>query len=110
MWARPHPKNAWAPDRVERPDNWQLTDDKIWAVVFTTAPAKVELWTSKTNKVSFDVPAGISKISRDSEPDAGMRGVIVRNGSTVAECNPVGYRYESRPGVYNFNAFVAMSK
>lgn len=24
MWARPHPKDAVAPDSVPRPDNWQL--------------------------------------------------------------------------------------
>lgn len=109
LWARPHPKDANASERVPRPDNWQLTDDKIWAVVFTTGPAKVELYAANGNKVTFDVPAGMTKLSRDSMPDGGMRGTIVRNGAIVADCTPVGYRYETRPGVYNFNAAVAMS-
>ncbi|KAJ2918338.1 hypothetical protein MD484_g2127, partial [Candolleomyces efflorescens] len=110
MWARPHPKAANAPEHVPRPNNWQLTDDKIWAVVFTTAPSKVELYTSNDRKMVFDVPAGMTKLSRDSEPDGGMRGTIVRDGKIVADCSPIGYRYESRPGVYNFNAAVAMSQ
>ncbi|EAU91889.2 hypothetical protein CC1G_04656 [Coprinopsis cinerea okayama7 len=109
MWARPHPRTAHASDRVPRPNNWELTDDKIWAVVFTTAPAKVELYTTENNKETFEVGAGMTKLSRGQTPDGGMKGVIVRGGRVVAECSPIGFRYESRPGVYNFNAAVCMS-
>ncbi|TEB38068.1 glycoside hydrolase [Coprinellus micaceus] len=110
LWARPHSKNASSADRVPRPDNWQITDDKIWVVVFTTAPAKVDIYTTPTRKVTFDVPAGMTKLSTDSVADGGMRGVVIRDGTVMADCTPVGYRYESRPGVYNFNCAVAMSQ
>ena len=51
----------------------------------------------------------MTKLSCAQEVDGGMRGTIVRNGRVVAECHPVGFRFESRPGVHNFNAAVAMS-
>ena len=77
--------------------------------MFTIAPAKVELYTSENRKDTFEVPGGMTKLSRAQEPDGGMRGTIIRNSVVVAECNPIGYRYESRHGVYNFNAAVGMS-
>lgn len=85
------------------------TDDKIWAVVFTTSPAQVELHTSENRKETFQVGAGMTKLSCNQELDGGMRGTIIRNGQVVAECNPIGFRFDSRPGVHNFNAAVAMS-
>ncbi|KAH6910280.1 glycoside hydrolase [Coprinopsis sp. MPI-PUGE-AT-0042] len=109
LWARPHPKNAVAREGVPRPNNWEITDDKIWAVVFTTSAAKVELHTSENRKETFQVGAGMTKLSCNQEVDGGMRGTIVRNGQVVAECNPIGFRFDSRPGVHNFNAAVAMS-
>ncbi|TFK21952.1 glycoside hydrolase [Coprinopsis marcescibilis] len=109
MWARPHSKNAVAPDRVPRPNNWELTDDKMWVIVFTTAPSKVELYTSENSKEVFEVGQGMTKLSRDLSVDAGMKATIVRGGNVVTTCNPIGFRFESRPGVYNFNAAVSMS-
>ena len=41
LWARPHPSNANAPDPVGKPDNFQLDQDVLWAVVFATAPGTV---------------------------------------------------------------------
>ncbi|KJA28763.1 glycoside hydrolase family 71 protein [Hypholoma sublateritium FD-334 SS-4] len=109
LWARPHPRDASSPDPVPRPTNYQLTDDVAWMVVFATAAATVDAYTTNTNKVSFAVKAGMSKLSFPLLADGGMKAVMVRNGAVVAECNPTTYRFESRPGVYNFNTLVAMS-
>ncbi|KAF8161484.1 glycoside hydrolase family 71 protein [Crassisporium funariophilum] len=110
MWARPHPKGATAPDRVPRPNNWQLTDDKAWMIVFATSPSTVEAYTSNNQKQTFQVKVGMTKLSFALKADGGMRAIMIRNNKTVAECNPIAYRFESRPGVYNFNVLVAMSR
>ncbi|KAF5322509.1 hypothetical protein D9619_001587 [Psilocybe cf. subviscida] len=109
LWARPHPKGASAADSTPRPDNWELTDDTAWMVVFATADAIVEGYTTEDDKVTFNVKAGMTKLSFPLKPDGGMKATVIRNGVVVTECNPIAYRFESRPGVYNFNACVAMS-
>ena len=78
-------------------------------VVFATAAATVNAYTTDDNKVSFAVQAGMSKLSFPLVAGGGMKAVMSRNGATVASCNPTAYRFESRPGVYNFNVCVAMS-
>ncbi|KAF8957310.1 glycoside hydrolase family 71 protein [Flammula alnicola] len=109
MWARPHPKNSTSADAVPRPTNWQLTDDTAWMVVFATAEASIEAYTTDDTKVTFSVKAGMTKLSFPLKADGGMKASMIRNYRVVAECNPIAYRFESRPGVYNFNACVAMS-
>lgn len=83
----------------------------MWVVVFTTSPAKVEIYTndSRTDMQEFEVQEGMTKLSCPLKPSGGMKVAMVRDEEVVAECTPVGYRFEARPGVYNFNAFVAMS-
>ncbi|KAF8911650.1 glycosyl hydrolase family 71-domain-containing protein [Gymnopilus junonius] len=95
MWARPHPRDVTSCDHVARPNNWQLTDDTAWMVVFATAPATINVytWDGSSAKQAFDIKAGVTKLS----------------DMAVAVCNPVAYRFESRPGVFNFNAYVSMS-
>jgi glucan endo-1,3-alpha-glucosidase len=51
----------------------------------------------------------MTKLSHPLQLAGGMKVVMIRDEKVVAECAPVGYRFEARPGVYNFNAFVAMS-
>lgn len=50
------------------------------------------------------------KLSSPLKVGGGIKVIMLRNGVVVAECTPVGYRFEARPGVYNFNVFVAMSE
>ncbi|KAF9047688.1 glycoside hydrolase family 71 protein [Panaeolus papilionaceus] len=111
MWARPHPKDATSSDRVPKPNNWQLTDDTGSIIVLAKAPGTLDVYTTslESSKQTFVVKQGLNKITFALRPDGGMKSVLIRDGQVVTECNPVGYRFESRPGVYNFNAFVAMS-
>jgi glucan endo-1,3-alpha-glucosidase len=78
-------------------------------VVFAKAPATVDAFTTDDAKVTFSVKAGMTKLSFPLQANGGMKAVMNRDGTVVAECNPIAYRFESRPGVYNFNACVAMS-
>lgn len=112
VWARPHPKDAIANEEVPRPDNWELTDDLMWIILFTIAPATIRIHTSdsKTDVRQVDVGKGMVKLSSPLKVGGGIKVIMLRNGVVVAECTPVGYRFEARPGVYNFNVFVAMSE
>lgn len=106
MWARPHPKDAVASsDSIGDPTNYQLTEDKLWAVVFATAPSTVTITTGSAQ--TFSVPAGVTKLAVQLTPGAGMSGTITRDGSTVVSVNADGYTFNANPSEYNFNAFVA---
>ncbi|KAK0187984.1 glycoside hydrolase family 71 protein, partial [Armillaria mellea] len=107
MWSRPHPANAEAPDSVAQPTNYQLFQDYVWAVVLTTAPSSVTLSTSDSSSQTFDVPAGLSKLSVSISPGDTMKGTIVRDGQTVVELNPDSFTFQGSPQTYNYNAFVA---
>lgn len=84
----------------------------MWIILFTTAPATIRIHTSdsKTDVRQVDVGKGMVKLSSPLKVGGGIKVIMLRNGVVVAECTPVGYRFEARPGVYNFNAFVAMSE
>ncbi|KIY46085.1 glycoside hydrolase family 71 protein [Fistulina hepatica ATCC 64428] len=118
MWARPHPKDANAPDSVPRPNNWQLTDDVCWVIVLAKAPARVMLTTGTFHKKNsfphehrkfFHVDAGLTKHWLPLTPECGMRALMIREGNVVARCDPVDFHFTATPAVYNFNAYVAMS-
>ncbi|PPR06865.1 hypothetical protein CVT26_003989 [Gymnopilus dilepis] len=111
MWARPHPKDVTSCDKVPRPNNWQLTDDTAWVVVFATASSTLAVYTQEGSsaKHTFEVKAGVTKLSFPLQKDGGMMASLLRGNKVVVTCNPVAYRFESRPGVYNFNAYVCMS-
>lgn len=83
----------------------------MWIIVFSINPVTVKVYTSELDGVctSIDVDAGMTKLSHPLQPSGGMKVVMIRDEKIVAECTPIGYRFEARPGVYNFNAFVAMS-
>ncbi|KAH6912693.1 glycoside hydrolase family 71 protein [Coprinopsis sp. MPI-PUGE-AT-0042] len=109
MWSRPHSTQAESPDPVPRPDNFELMEDAVWAVVITSKPSTVVLTTSAASSRSFDVPAGVSKLSIPITPGGTMRGVIQRDGNTVVELNPgpEAFTFQGSPKSYNFNVFVA---
>jgi len=107
MWSRPHAANAQSPDPVPQPTNFQILEDAVWAVVMTTAPSTVVLSVSSTSSMTFQVPAGVSKLAIPITPGGTMTGVIQRNGETIVELNPTGFTFQGNPPNYNFNAFVA---
>ena len=130
MWSRPHSTSASAPDPVPPPTNFQLVcrlfssqficllmlsflhyffqfEDSIWAVVLTTAPSNVILSTSPTTSQTFQVPAGLSKLSLPIFPGGTMKGTIERDGQTIVELSPSNFTFQANPPSYNFNSFVA---
>jgi len=107
MWSRTHPSQATAPDPVGPPDNFELLEDVVWVVVMTTAPSIVMLSTSTTNSRSYNVPAGLTKLSVPISAGDTMKGTIQRNGQTIVELNPPEFTFQGSPQSYNFNAFVA---
>lgn len=82
-------------------------EDAVWAVVMTIEPSTVVLSTSETSSKSFDVPAGLTKLSVPISAGGTMKGVIQRKGKTVVELEPEGFNFQGSPKSYNFNAFVA---
>ncbi|KAL1748391.1 glycoside hydrolase family 71 protein [Schizophyllum fasciatum] len=101
MWARPHAAKAQASDPVGPPTNFDLTEDAVWAVAMTSAPATVTL-----NGQTFDVPAGLTKLAVPIAAGDGMAGAIARDGANTVELAPE-FTFEGSPKAYNFNAFVA---
>ena len=75
----------------------------------TTEPSTVVLSTSPTSSKSFDVPAGVSKLSIPITPGGTIRGVIQRGGKIVVDLNPgpEAFVFQGSPKSYNFNVFVA---
>ncbi|KAI0632101.1 glycoside hydrolase [Trametes polyzona] len=107
MWARPHPKNATPNDPVGPPKDFQLFQDKLWAVVLATADGQVTLATSDTTSQTFDVKAGVNKLSLALTPGGFMHGTLTRNGQTVIDLKPDGYKFDPNPAAFNYNAFTA---
>ncbi|GJE97162.1 glycoside hydrolase family 71 protein [Phanerochaete sordida] len=109
LWARPHPAGASAPDPVGKPDNFQLDQDVLWAVVFATAPGSVTLYTADSAQQTFQVQAGVNKLQMPLTPGGYMRGVLERDGQTVIDLRPDGYTFDANPQTYNYNAFTAFA-
>ncbi|KAJ7044153.1 glycoside hydrolase [Mycena alexandri] len=109
MWSRPHPANAQAPDPVGPPTTFQLTQDAVWAVVMATDAGSVTLNTSPTDSQTFDVIAGVNKLSIPISPGGIMHGVLTRNGQTVVELapSPSNFTFNGSPTAFNYNIFVA---
>ncbi|TFY60494.1 hypothetical protein EVJ58_g5116 [Rhodofomes roseus] len=108
MWARPHPKNADSSDSVGKPTSYQLTEDKLWAVVFAQSNAIVVISTASGTTQTVDVSAGVTKLSMDLVPGSGMSATMTRNGQTVVSLEPgSAFTFNASPEIYNYNAFVA---
>ncbi|KAJ3486672.1 hypothetical protein NLI96_g4080 [Meripilus lineatus] len=109
MWARPHPKDADAPDGVGKPTNFAIFEDTLWAVVFATKASMVTLGTTDGTTSVFEVPAGVTKLSVPLTPGGYMHGRIVRDGQAIVDLKPENYTFEANPKTYNYNAFVAFA-
>ncbi|KAG8992977.1 hypothetical protein FRB93_002129 [Tulasnella sp. JGI-2019a] len=103
--ARPHARDADANDHVERPTNWQWTDDYLWALVFATAPGVITL-SSGSNSQSYNVVGGVSKLQL-AQGEGGVGAAMSRNGENVYSFSPTGFSFTLHPSSYNFNAYVA---
>ncbi|KAH7885391.1 glycoside hydrolase family 71 protein [Phlebopus sp. FC_14] len=110
MWSRPHPALATAPDPVGQPANFQITQDKVWAVVMATSPANVTVSTSSTQSQTFSVAAGLTKLSVGIQAGGFMRATLQRNGQTAIDLQPQNFTFNPNPPSYNFNAFVTASQ
>ncbi|KLO15086.1 glycoside hydrolase [Schizopora paradoxa] len=109
-WARPHSKDAVATrDYVPRPDNWQLTEDLFWVVIFAKAPSTVSLWSLDEFPRSFEINAGVSKLHCPLLDGGSMHVEMCRGASEVACLHTSDFTFTSRPEIYNFNAYVATS-
>lgn len=120
LWARPHLRDGAATeDEVERPDNWQLADDFFDIVVITAPlPGPITLIISNSQEdlhpAVYQLPPNerIFKLSHPMTPGKSMRAELRRNGAIVAVCTPgetESFKFDPRPKVYNFNAFVCTS-
>ena len=108
LWSRPHPRDATASsDSVGKPDSYQLMEDAVYAVVMATSPSKVTLSTGPSSK-TFDVPAGVSKLTIPISAGGTMYGKVERDGNTVVELDPE-FNFNPNPKTYNYNALVAFA-
>jgi glucan endo-1,3-alpha-glucosidase len=82
--------------------------DTVWAVTMTTAPAQVILSVSNETSQTFNVPAGVTKLSIPITPGDTMRARIVRDGQATVDLDP-DFTFEGSPQAYNFNALSVSS-
>jgi len=110
LWARPHPRDATASsDPVGKPQNYQLMEDVVYAVVMTTSPSNVTLSTGTSSSKTFDVPAGVSKLTIPISAGGTMYGKVERGGNTVLELDP-DFTFDPNPKTYNYNVLVAFAR
>lgn len=108
IWSRPHAALAKAAsDNVGAPKNFDLFQDNVWALAFTSAPGTVTLQTSPTSSKSFDVLRGVTKLAIPILPGDSMTGSIERNGQKVVEVAAPGFTFQGDPKTFNYNYFVA---
>ncbi|PVG00439.1 hypothetical protein CPB86DRAFT_824436 [Serendipita vermifera] len=116
LWARPHPRDATAPDHIPRPNNAELTEDFFWVIVFAKEPCTAILYTpdpaSQPLEIDYkaamviDIPSGINKLRYPLQPNKSMAIRLEREGNTVVDYVAEGYSFNLNPQVYNFNAWV----
>lgn len=108
LWSRPHPRDATASsDSVGKPDSYQLLEDAVYAVIMATSPSKVTLSTGPSSK-TFDVPAGVTKLTIPISAGGTMYGKVERDGNTIVELDPE-FNFDPNPKTYNYNALVAFA-
>ncbi|KAB5588576.1 Glucan endo-1,3-alpha-glucosidase agn1 [Ceratobasidium theobromae] len=104
LFARPHPANAKASnDTIEKPRDFELTEDRLGAVVFASAPGTVTLSADPSKPDTFEVPAGVSKLQIPLVPGQGIAATLTRNGTTVIKMKP-DFHFDPNPAKYNYNA------
>lgn len=88
LWSRPHPKGATASspsNSLGRPQRWEYTEDNLYVVVTLASAGQVTI-NSGSNTATWNLPAGLSKLSIASA--AGSIGATIkRGGNTVKAFN-----------------------
>lgn len=74
--------------------------------MFAKEPSTVTLTPADGAAQTFEVPAGVTKLSMPLAAGQTMRGTLARGGSTVVDVNPE-FTFDGAPKTYNYNAFVA---
>ncbi|THH03990.1 hypothetical protein EW145_g5848 [Phellinidium pouzarii] len=109
MWARPHAKNAIASsDPIGKPNNFGVSEDALFVVVLTSAPANATLSTSSVSH-TVAVPAGLTQLSLPLNAGDSIYASISRGNTIIVKLAPRNFRFEANPKTYNFNAFTAMA-
>ncbi|PFH51633.1 glycoside hydrolase family 71 protein [Amanita thiersii Skay4041] len=108
LWGRLYPVRAYAPDPVGKPGNWEFTQDFVWCVVLSSAPAKLSL-SCGPSTLDVEVPSGVTKLRLPLESDCAVSARLTRDYETVVDFTPEGFSFSVNPPMYNFNAFVAAS-
>ncbi|TDL26045.1 glycoside hydrolase [Rickenella mellea] len=113
-WARPHPKDANAPDPVGKPDHYDLGADSLFVVVMATQPSTVVLsasdgYPSTSKTQTFSVPQGVTNLSLPLSTGDVMRAKMIRGSQTVAELPQNNFTFNGSPTTYNYNAYVIMA-
>ncbi|KAJ7471191.1 glycoside hydrolase family 71 protein [Mycena galericulata] len=110
LWARLYPSSASTLDPVGKPDNWEWTQDYLWAVCLLSAPADVVLQCGSTKQEATNVPAGLAKFKLPLTTACNVAALIEREDGSGVRFEPEGMRFTTEPQqAYNFNAFVAAS-
>jgi len=106
--SRPHPKTASACcDSVSIPNNWQWTDDNIYAVVFSVGTYTLQLSIGSSSG-SFPITPGVNKIKLAMSPGSPTARLVDSGGATVLTFSP-SFSVVSNPQTYNFNYYIAAS-
>ncbi|KZP01429.1 glycoside hydrolase family 71 protein [Calocera viscosa TUFC12733] len=105
LWARPHLKDASAPDPIGQPSFADTTDDLIYALVFATSAASVQVCAG-SNCQTFSATPGVNQFSISMNPGSGMSATMTRNGGTVVSVDGGSFTVEASPQLYNFNIAV----
>ena len=107
MYARPHPKNATPADALGPPKDFQLFQDKMWAVVLATADGSLVLSSAAdgSDAQTFPVTAGVNKLQLPLVPGGSMHGTLTRAGATVIDLAATNFTFDPNPAAFNYNAF-----
>ena len=107
MYARPHPKNATPADPVGPPTDFQLFQDKMWAVVLASADGQLVLSsaTDGSDKQTFAVKAGVNTFQLPLAVGGTMHGTLVRGGANVIDLPAGNFTFDPNPAAFNYNAF-----
>jgi glucan endo-1,3-alpha-glucosidase len=73
------------------------------------SPGIVTLSTSSTQSQTFNVTAGVTKLSLAIQANGFMHATLQRNGKTVIDLQPQNFTFDPNPPSYNFNAYVVAS-
>ena len=79
----------------------------MWAVVLATADGTLTLSSTANDAKTFDIKAGVNKLSLPIQPNGFMHGVLTRGGKTVIDLKPDNFTFNANPAAFNYNAFTA---